>query len=220
LERASGRLAAGGPSPLRERVEQRRTIVAMVAQLEEARLQGSAAGPEGFDYTGADQAYAAAFASYGLNLETLAPAEAAERIRTSPIRTQLVAALDNWAHVKKVSSDGSEEPVWVVARLADDDPWRQKLRDPEVRKDRAAMERLAEAEDVMAQPPGNLVLLSWALDAIKGRAAAVRLLRRAQQRHPADFWINFELAFRLYGEPATLAEAIGFYRAALALRPR
>ncbi|HEV3448096.1 MAG TPA: serine/threonine-protein kinase, partial [Gemmataceae bacterium] len=100
LERASGRLAAGGPSPLRERVEQRRTIVAMVAQLEEARLQGSAAGPEGFDYTGADQAYAAAFASYGLNLETFAPEEAAERIRTSPIRTQLVAALDDWAFIK------------------------------------------------------------------------------------------------------------------------
>jgi tetratricopeptide (TPR) repeat protein len=126
-----------------------------------------------------------------------------------------VAALDNWAHVKKVRRNGSEEPVWVVARLADDDPWRQQLRDPEVRKDRLALERLTEAEGVLAQPQGNLVQLTWAIDAVKGRAAAVRLLRRAQRHYPADFWINFELALRL-----PTAEAIGFYRAALALRPR
>jgi hypothetical protein len=56
LERASGRLAVGGPPPLRERVDKWRTNVAMVARLDEARLQGSDAGPQGFDYTGSDLA--------------------------------------------------------------------------------------------------------------------------------------------------------------------
>jgi tetratricopeptide (TPR) repeat protein len=219
LERASGRLAAGGSPQLRERVEQRRKDVTMVAQLEEARCQRSAAGPEGFDYTGADRAYAAAFANYGLNLEALAPAEAADRIRTSPIRTQLVAALDDWGTVVKQRHAGSNEPARVVARLADDDPWRQQLRDPEVRKDRAALERLAEAEGVLDQPPADLIWLSRAMDAMNGRVAAERLLRRAQQRHPSDFWINFELGGCLYEDPATSAEAIGFLRVALALRP-
>ncbi len=107
----------------------------------------------------------------------------------------------------------------VVARLSDDDPWRQQLRERQVRKDRAALERLAEAERVLAQPPGNLTLLSRALIEVKGRAAAVRQLRRAQQRHPADFWINFVLAGCLRDKPATNAETIGFYRVALALRP-
>ncbi len=220
LERASGRLAAGGSPQLRERVEQRRNEVALVARLEEARLQRSAVGPDGrLDNAGADQAYAAAFASYGLNLETLAPEEAAERIRTSPIRTQLVVALDDWASCKKDGHVGSEERLRIVARLADDDPWRQQLRDPEVRKDRAALERLAEAEGVLAQPPVNLIRLSKAIDAVKGRVVEERLLRRAQERYPADFWINFELASCLYEEPATRAEAIGFLRVALALRP-
>jgi Flp pilus assembly protein TadD len=219
LERASGRLAAGGSPQLRERVEQRRKDVAMVARLEEARLQRSAAGLEEFDYTGADQAYAAAFASYALNLETLDPAEAAERIRTSAIRTQIVAALDDWAFIKEQRRAGSEEQVRAVARVADDDPWRQQLRDPEVVKDRAALERLAEAESVLSQPPGNLTLLSRALDVVKGQTAAERLLRKAQQRHPADFWINLELACCLYKEPARGAETVEFLRAALALRP-
>jgi tetratricopeptide (TPR) repeat protein len=130
-----------------------------------------------------------------------------------------VAALDDWGTIKKRRPAGSEEPARVVARLADDDPWRQQLRDPKVRKDRAALERLAEAEGVLAQPPSDLLWLSGALDAVQGRVAAERLLRRAQQRLPADFWINFVLAGCLYEEPATRAEAIGFLRAALALRP-
>ncbi len=55
LERASGRLAAGASTHLRERVDERRTNVAMVARLEEARLQCSGQGPEGIDDAGADQ---------------------------------------------------------------------------------------------------------------------------------------------------------------------
>src|SRR5262249_2005123 len=54
---------------------------------------------------------------------------------------------------------------------------------------------------------------------------------QAQQQHPADFWINVRLAgILLYPitdrvtvgqhRPEVLAEAIGYFRAALALRPR
>jgi hypothetical protein len=107
-----------------------------------------------------------------------------------------------------------------VARLADNDAWRQQLRDPELRKDRAALERLAAADGVMDQPPGNLTLLSRALLEANAQAVGVRLLRRAQARHPADFWINLELANMLYGDPATRTEALGFIRVAVALRPR
>src|SRR5262249_22070578 len=44
---------------------------------------------------------------------------------------------------------------------------------------------------------------------------AVDVLKQAQRRHPNDFWLNHELGFHLT-DPA---EAAGFYRAALALRP-
>jgi Flp pilus assembly protein TadD len=50
---------------------------------------------------------------------------------------------------------------------------------------------------------------------------AERLLRRVQPEQPGDFWINFKLAGALFfwKKPSEPAEAAGFYRAALAVRP-
>jgi serine/threonine-protein kinase len=45
------------------------------------------------------------------------------------------------------------------------------------------------------------------------------LLRRAQQAHPDDFWINFDLASSLM-DACQPNEAVRFYSAALAIRPR
>jgi tetratricopeptide (TPR) repeat protein len=220
LERASGKLTWGGPVSLRQRVDVLRRDVYLVYRLEEARLLASAATDMAFDYVGADRAYSEAFAGHGLDVTELAPQEVAERIRSLAIRTHIVAALDNWASVREKLRARSGEPLWELARLADDDEWRQQLRDPQVRRDREALERLAEKEGALDQPPVNLVLLGRALDAARGRAAAVTLLRKAYQRHPADFWISLLLAELLFRGSRTSAEAIGFSRVALALRPQ
>jgi tetratricopeptide (TPR) repeat protein len=46
------------------------------------------------------------------------------------------------------------------------------------------------------------------------------ILRQAQQRHPDDFWVNFELGSCLYHlRPPRLEEAIRYYTAAVAVRP-
>src|SRR5262249_39255032 len=53
-----------------------------------------------------------------------------------------------------------------------------------------------------------------------GADAAVALLEEGQRRHPGDFWLNHRLAFLLSElKPPRTADAIGYYRAALALRP-
>jgi serine/threonine-protein kinase len=219
LERATGRLAWGGWGSRREQVERRRRETALVARLEDARLQASATMGTEFDYAGEDQAYGQAFAEYGLNISERSPEKAAGRIRASAIRAHLIAALDEWVYAKERVQAGSGEPLRMIAQLADDDPWRQRLRDPRVRRDRAALERLANEAGVLAQPPANLVFLAGALSHAQGRDAAVALLRKAQQRYPADFWVNFELAFLLDSERGMEAEAVGYARAALALRP-
>jgi hypothetical protein len=46
----------------------------------------------------------------------------------------------------------------------------------------------------------------------------VPLLSAAQARYPQDFWLNFELGWALC-ESRRFGDALGFYRAALALRP-
>jgi serine/threonine-protein kinase len=234
LERAEGRLTAGAPAALRERVQSLRDAVAWVADLEEAQLQMTALRRGYYDLEGADRAYGASFSKRGWDLDALSTEEAARRIRALPIRAKLVAALDHWSALRDRRKPGSGERLRAVARRADDDRWRQKLRDPQLRKDRKALQRLADSDGALGQPPVNLILLAETLQDVGGEAAAEGLLRRAQKRYPGDFGVSFQLAdiltplppslvFTLPGdsaEAARAAEAVGFYRAALALRPR
>jgi tetratricopeptide (TPR) repeat protein len=201
-------------------VESLRIDVDLVRCLEEARLQASVWQASGYDYAGADQVYGEAFLAHGLDVSKLPPDEAAGRIRKSAIRTLLVAALDNWANTKDQLHADSGEPLRDIARLADDDEWRQQLRDRWLRRNRAALEGLAKDAVAMKQQPATLVLLGRALDETGGWATAVKLLRKAQQRHPADFWISFDLGNLLLKKPTMRAEAVGDFRAALALRPQ
>ncbi len=175
---------------------------------------------EGFDFAGGDRVYAEVFAEHDLDVTARLPEEIARRIRSAPVRTRLVAALDNWAYVKdRLRADSGEAPR-AVARLADDDDWRQALRDPAVQNDRARLKSLARQGETLAQPPANMILLARALLAVQEVAAAERLLGLAQQRHPDDFWANFDLACVLGSKPESKDQAIGFFRAALALQPR
>jgi serine/threonine-protein kinase len=221
LERAAVRLGEGRPADLRERMERMQRDVALAARLEEARLQNAAAGKGStYDYDGADRAFAAAFATRGLDVKVLDLDEAAGRIQSSAIRRQLVGALDDWASVKDDLQPGSGQRLLELARRADDDPWRQRLRDATARKDGAALERLAAQQGVLTQQPAaHLEQLGVALWRVGRRGAAVQFLRQAQQRHPADLWINLELACQLW-ETGAPAEAIGFFRVALAFRPK
>ena len=215
-----GELEGHGLEALRERVGRRKRDVELLTRLEEARLQVAAGGKEtGFDYASADQLYLGAFEKYGLDLAALDPKEAAERVRASAIRTRLIAGLDHWALVRNQLIKGSGAPLREAADQANGDPWRRRLRGAVRSGDRAALEGLAEEEEVWSQSPANLVLLAVALKKA-GSSTATKLLRQAQAGHPADFWINFELAGVLSEKnPPDTAEAIRFLQAALALRP-
>jgi Flp pilus assembly protein TadD len=64
-----------------------------------------------------------------------------------------------------------------------------------------------------------LALLGEALQVAGLPEQAVDFLRKAQQRHPDDFWINHHLAYVLFVRLGRPADALGYFRAALALRP-
>src|SRR5262249_54714409 len=70
------------------------------------------------------------------------------------------------------------------------------------------------------QPPSTLLLLGMVLHGDGENSLAVQILRQAQERHPADFWINHNLAEYLYElDPPGTEEAISCLRVAVALRP-
>jgi serine/threonine-protein kinase len=175
-----------------------------------------------FDFAEVDAAYAKAFRDYGTDIEGLSTEEAVARIHARPreVVNELVAALMDWTNERGKWKPDSIESVRAVARAADQDPWRNHVRGLVLGKDFAALRKIAEDPAVLDQPPQNLDMLANTL-ATEDVEAGVALLRRAQRRYPGDVWINFHLAMILERimRPPRVEEAIGYYRAAVAVRP-
>jgi tetratricopeptide (TPR) repeat protein len=214
---------ARGGAELRQRVYELLADLHMVAKLEEVRLLRSAVKDGFFDAVGEARGYADAFREYGIDVETLDPRAAAERIRARTICVELAAALDGWAEARRgVPAKGgqSRRDLLAIARAADRDPWRASLRDAVLRGDRQAVVSLAASEEVLTQSPATIILVADSLGRMGQRPEATALLRRAQGQQPGDFRINHTLADYL-ATPATpcWGEAVTFYTAAVALRP-
>jgi serine/threonine-protein kinase len=177
----------------------------------------------------------AALVKYGLPAGRLGAAEVARRVGRRPgaVRAKVVAILGEC--LMRGAGRGAPERRWfldVLARL-DPDPWRGRVRSALARRDRRALVPLAKGPEVERQGPDFLVQLARALP---NEPAGLRidLLRRAQQLHPGDFWLQHHLAYELEGsvsapagrppvaesaKRAALNEAVRHYTAALALRP-
>ncbi len=212
LEAAPSLLETSAPAELRERVRQARADVAMGAELEEIRLRLSE-GRKGSETISPEGLYAAAFRDYGIALTTHEPAEAAERVRNSTIRETLLTFLHDWLYWV---SDANRDRLWAVLDRADDDQWRQEYRKALVAQDIGKLKVLATAPEAADQPPVVLSGLCGRLLGANHRQEALALLREAQQRHPADFWINYLLGH--YWERERPHEAVGYFRAAVAIR--
>jgi tetratricopeptide (TPR) repeat protein len=190
----------------------------LAERLQQIRLLKAEQKDGHFDSARAERAYAEAFRAAGIDVDKLAPDKAAERVRASGARDDLVAALDDWA--SGTPEAARREWLLEVARRADPDPWRNRLRDAAQKRDRKALQALAADAAMPAQPASTLVVLARRLGLSGDAAGAVAVLRQAQQRHPGDFWVNHELASWLLAlRPAPLDEAVRFYTAALALQP-
>jgi serine/threonine-protein kinase len=199
----------------------------LLAALDEARLALAASLSENrFVRKRAVPVFREAFRAYGLPAGEGKPGAAAERIRQRPAAVQqaICAALDEWD-----AAPGNVEPhrEWLRAVLGAIEPaegWTRQFRAARAEKDearrRTALEKLAAADAVGTLPAGALTLLANALDNVEAHASTVRLLRRAQQRYPADFWVNECLGLALLEvTPPEWDEAVRFLTAALALRP-
>ncbi len=108
-----------------------------------------------------------------------------------------------------------------MVRGADPDEWRNRVRTALVNRKIEALAQLACSPNIRSLPAETLSLLGGALDNLGAPEQAVTVLRQAQQKHPEDFQINFQLAWaQEHSRPPQLDEAIRFYTAARALRPR
>jgi superkiller protein 3 len=203
-KRGDSLLAGEGSEELRRKVRELRRDLEMVIRLEKIRDEVlTGAKPEVeykdesmFDVELADREYSRAFAEYGIDIDALPVEEAVHRLRARSVVTELAAALDSWALAR--SSLGKGDNRWkgllAVAKAADPDEWRGRLRDAWEHKDLAALKALSVSEQVNRLPAQTLYLLGSVLREVGDVEGAVVFLRKAQQLYPDDFWINVQLA--------------------------
>jgi tetratricopeptide (TPR) repeat protein len=205
---------------LRQQAEALGRDLEMVRQLQEARLRAAAIRDGYYDYEAASAAYAEAFDGYGLDVEGLKPDVAAKRIRSRPIHRHLAAALDHWAALRRNPKEKAWRRLVAVARLADPDPWRDRLRDVLEGKGRVDLKALAGSARAEELTPATAALLGNLSLETPAAERVAEMLLEVRRRHPSDFWVNHELALCLYTlRPPRLEEAIRYLTAAVALRP-
>src|SRR5262249_47932898 len=113
-----------------------------------------------------------------------------------------------------------------VARAADPDDWRTQVRNALAGKDREALVSLASSDEAARLLPWSWYAVGRALQQVGAAQQAEGLLRKAQRRHPDDFWINQCLAEVIQqsehasGRETKVEEVIPFLRVCVALRPQ
>jgi serine/threonine protein kinase/tetratricopeptide (TPR) repeat protein len=228
---AQGILDTGGRDPdLRRRIDATLAVLTtqerdrqMLKDLDEAELARAAPTALGFDNVQAfREAKRRAFRRYGIEVESLPPAQAVSMIRASAIQKDLVAALDAWA-----SQIGNPllARLCSIASTLDVHPMRVAIRDALVRNDRRELQRLLREvsgqPDISQYPPNWLYAIGFNLMSRQGDPdAAIALLVPAQRAYPNNFHMNSHLA-RAYTacRPPKYIEAIRFHSIAVALRP-
>jgi tetratricopeptide (TPR) repeat protein len=240
LAQAEAALTTGADDDLlRQRVADLRTLFdkghartlrkyELFRDLDEARLASAVWVDDHYDNAGGAAKYAAAFAAYDLDVTAERQDKLARRIAAAEpeVREALLVALGDWAWAAPGGTRGSAKDLWELARTADTDAWRKRFYHAAGTRDGPALRNLSDEARRSSLPPSSLVLLALHLSREGEREESLALLRWGRGRHPGDFWLHFNLGNTLRnrkGETPTavdLEEAIGCFRAALALRPQ
>jgi tetratricopeptide (TPR) repeat protein len=226
LERAEGRLGTWRLQELRVRVHRARLDSDLVADLDEIRLLESEAitTRSDFEHTRANDAYRAAFKKYGIDLGMVSRAEVAADIAYCLVRMELLAGLHDWLRIHPAVG---QEKLRNVLDQADDDAWRKSFRAAVRVPDIPKLKELAGLKEAISQPPAVQFWLADSLRLTGGIKQAEVLLRKGQEQHPADFWLNYQLGITLlWGNRNSVVsgvvlppeEAVGYFRAAIAIR--
>ena len=215
----------------------RARVAAIVNQVEERSAQAEADGRflsrlaeigDGLFEVPSKQteaAYAAAFRNAELDVTGAPPKELGRAIARRPPRIVLAIAssLDHWAVVRlDVGDRDGAARLTAVARAADPDEWRGRLRTAlmDSSKDTrlTALRELARSALVTDLPAATLSLLGAALWRAGDLKSAETVLRPAQGRYPGDLWLALHLA-RTLTSLSRNSEAVRYFMIARALRP-
>ena len=216
--RAADLLDTESDPNLRARIAWQTTDLQLLETLERARIDslGVDVKESRISHEGLPERFAAAFREAGLDLHALGPEAAAARLKESAIRDQLIAVL--WFWLNTDSSPQTRDELRTLLRAVDQTSPARRALDAGEAQDVQALRELVEQTNYATLPADMAWVVSLRLSR-HDRNLSREWLLRAQRVHPSDFWINFNLGHHLMqqGRPA---EAIGYFRVALAAHPR
>ncbi len=246
VSRADGLLVTGRANDeLRQRVRQLHADLQLIERLEDIREDDASMLDGVHDYAALDRRYETAFRDYGIDmvggwwsslrdpspfnraaelgprrLDPRHPAveRATEQINQRPVRRELVAALDHWAIVRRNTGGADESKILAVARAADPDDLRGRIRDYFERSDQRALLDASSSDEIARLPTASLILLANALSAEGSVEHALSVLETAHRGNPGDLWLNVLVAENLH-KLSRWDEMLHFAGIAHALRP-
>jgi tetratricopeptide (TPR) repeat protein len=228
------KLAAGTDDVLSE-VRREKADLAFARELDAVRARKWAWVPNltgdggKFDTASVPGAYESVFAAHGFAFARSEPAVLARRISESPIKADLLRALDDWAlSLDPREKDTANRIMDVGFRAGAPADLATRLRDPAVRWDPAKTNPLISRADEVAESVPATLFVAGLMERQRSDQAQ-GLLVLAQAKHPLDFDVAFELAawhhMRTTGRAPPdridfhARQAVSYYRTARALRP-
>ncbi len=210
--------AAAGSDPDPEwtvKLDAAKSELDLLRKLDAARLNRVFwQGKKGMKAT-TDAEYAALFKRHGYDVFTPTPEEAAERINASPIRDELLTALDDWTF--GAAEKGTADRVLAVAKGVAGKSWRDVLN-----KKFPEGEKPPDARDWLATIPpadrGPVLYMALSNKAKKDGGSTVAVMKEGVEQFPTDFWLAVYLAMA-HEEWNELGLALSTFRTARALRP-
>ncbi len=210
LARADALLQTTGPwNDLADRLGRLKADRLVVAAMDAAEGLGRTWVVNRFDLSAASTAYAEAFRRYGIDL---ADPAAAGKIWASVVCQRLFSGLEDW-----YSLDADRPGLVALLDNLDPHAKRSAIRQRYFERNTQALAALAATIDPAELTPSLAVLLAEAskLDPSK----TLNLLETVWRSYPRDFLLCIELGNRLGGIPSRRRDAIGYSRAAVAVRP-
>ncbi len=212
LHRAAGRVGSAGHNSLATRIERYRREIQLVDQLDLIRLKRADPHPGVDRFKTAAASYEQLFRETGLLTLEEAPQSAAERILSTDVAPAILVAIDDWS---LFAQPKRSEWLREVARLTDVDTSNTALRDALNQTDPTVLVNLAADITIEGQSVALMVLIGQVI--LQKDGDAVPFLKRVQQVHPDDFWVNVTLALSTYR--VNPAESVRYFQAAIAIRP-
>ena len=220
LRAAQGQLADAQSPELADRLAAIEEIFEVSQELDRVRQNFLVSDAGGYTYSPAGDAYSSIFRRVGIGVDVEIEI-AARRVRESPLRAELLIAMDLAAFAEHEEGGIAEcDRLLALSRVASPDPWQDRFRNSSGWADAEYLRVLFEDVPFTEPPPPShqVLIVAHMLNAKNSSNPVIEILREAHLRDPSDLWLTLAAADALRRDHDYVG-ALQFYRSATALQP-